>query len=95
NATGAPKAVEDALAVDEGVQANPAPTQAPQQLPPPPPPIAGRNMPLKLGRLEEEVHGSWRLAGRYFRHSMGPSGVAHLQHFREAPGRGLARPAPP
>ncbi|GKD57825.1 hypothetical protein Tco_1291212 [Tanacetum coccineum] len=34
-------------------------------------------------------------AGRHFRHSMGPSRGAHLQHSRDAPGRGLARPAPP
>ncbi|GKB52067.1 hypothetical protein Tco_0902820 [Tanacetum coccineum] len=37
--------------VDEGVQANPAPMQAPQQ--PPPPPATGRTMPQRLGRLEE------------------------------------------
>ncbi|GKB96377.1 hypothetical protein Tco_0982514 [Tanacetum coccineum] len=85
---------EDAPTVDEGDQVVLVPVQAPQQ-PPPPPPVAGRTMPQRLGRLEEEVQGSWRLAGRHFRHSMGPSGVAHLQHFREAPGRGLARPAPP
>ncbi|GJT13139.1 hypothetical protein Tco_0860181 [Tanacetum coccineum] len=40
---GAPKAAEDAPAVDEGAQADPAPVQAPQ--PPPPPPAAGRTMP--------------------------------------------------
>ncbi|GKE06203.1 hypothetical protein Tco_1398221, partial [Tanacetum coccineum] len=39
--------------------------------------------------------GDQRLAGRHFSHSMGPFGGAHLQHSRDAPGRGLARPAPP
>ncbi|GJY76312.1 hypothetical protein Tco_0481428 [Tanacetum coccineum] len=39
-AAGAPGAAKDAPAVDEGVQADPAPMQAPQQ-PPPPPPAAG------------------------------------------------------
>ncbi|GKB35221.1 retrotransposon protein, putative, ty1-copia subclass [Tanacetum coccineum] len=42
-AAGAPEAAEDAPAVDEGAQADPAPVQAPQ--PPPPPPAAGRTMP--------------------------------------------------
>ncbi|GJV87531.1 hypothetical protein Tco_1531469 [Tanacetum coccineum] len=37
---GAPRAVEDAPAVDEGALADPAPVQAPQ--PPPPPPTTGR-----------------------------------------------------
>ncbi|GJY73007.1 hypothetical protein Tco_0477438 [Tanacetum coccineum] len=37
--TGVPGAAEDAPVVDEGVQADPAPMQAPQQ-PPPPPPVA-------------------------------------------------------
>ncbi|GJZ25631.1 hypothetical protein Tco_0569884 [Tanacetum coccineum] len=41
--TGAPRAAEDAHAVDEGAQADPAPVQAPQ--PPPPPPATGRTMP--------------------------------------------------
>ncbi|GJS08991.1 hypothetical protein Tco_0365787 [Tanacetum coccineum] len=50
---GAPEAVEDAPAVDEGAQADPAPVQAPQ--PPPPPSAAGRTMPQRLGRLEEEI----------------------------------------
>ncbi|GJY02368.1 hypothetical protein Tco_0360520 [Tanacetum coccineum] len=54
-AAGAPGAAEDAPAVDEGAQANPAPVQAPQ--PPPPPPAAGRTMPQRLGRLEEEMQG--------------------------------------
>nr|GEU98454.1 hypothetical protein [Tanacetum cinerariifolium] len=52
---GVPKAAEDAPAVNEGAQANPAPVQAPQ--PPPPPPAAGKTMPQRLGRLEEETHG--------------------------------------
>ncbi|GJY30696.1 hypothetical protein Tco_0414191 [Tanacetum coccineum] len=91
-AAGVPGAAEDALAVDEGDQAILAPVQAPQQPPPPPPPAAGRTMPQRLGRLEEEVQG---LAGRHFRHSMGPSGGAYLQHSRDAPGRGLEMPAPP
>ncbi|GJZ78709.1 hypothetical protein Tco_0643546 [Tanacetum coccineum] len=55
-AAGSPGAVEDAPAVDEGVQADPAPIQAPQQ-PPLPPPATGRTMPKRLGRLEEEVQG--------------------------------------
>ncbi|GJX25156.1 hypothetical protein Tco_0231452 [Tanacetum coccineum] len=41
--------------VDEGVQADPAPMQAPQQ--PPPPPATGRTMPQRLGRIKEEVQG--------------------------------------
>ncbi|GJY70889.1 hypothetical protein Tco_0474592 [Tanacetum coccineum] len=53
---GAPKFAEDAPVVDEGDQAVLAPIQAPQQ-PPPPPPAAGRTMPQRLGRLEEEVQG--------------------------------------
>ncbi|GJT91858.1 hypothetical protein Tco_1080703 [Tanacetum coccineum] len=40
---GALGATEDALAVDEGAQADPTPIQAPQL--PPPPPTAGRTMP--------------------------------------------------
>ncbi|GJW05151.1 hypothetical protein Tco_1564007, partial [Tanacetum coccineum] len=93
-AAGAPGAAEDAPAVDEGVQADPAPIQAPQQQPPPPSTI-GRTMPQRLRRLEEEVQGSWRLAGRHFRYSMGPSRGVYLQHSRDAPGEGLARPALP
>ncbi|GJS18575.1 hypothetical protein Tco_0413047 [Tanacetum coccineum] len=54
-AAGAPKAAEYAPAVDEGTQADPAPVQAPQ--PPPPPPAAGRTMPQRLERLEEEIQG--------------------------------------
>ncbi|GKB19816.1 hypothetical protein Tco_0853739 [Tanacetum coccineum] len=53
DAAGAPGTVEDAPAVDEGGQADPAPVQAPQ--PPPPPPVAGRTMPQRLGRLKEDV----------------------------------------
>ncbi|GKB74542.1 hypothetical protein Tco_0935954, partial [Tanacetum coccineum] len=51
---GAPEAAEDAPVADEGDQAVPAPVQAPQQ-PLPPPPAAGRTMPQRLGRLEEEL----------------------------------------
>ncbi|GJR55285.1 hypothetical protein Tco_1405806 [Tanacetum coccineum] len=42
-AANAPRAAEDAHAVDEGAQADPAPLQAPQ--PPSPPPATGRTMP--------------------------------------------------
>ncbi|GJW94780.1 hypothetical protein Tco_0174452 [Tanacetum coccineum] len=59
---GAPAIVEDALAVDEGDQAIPAPVQAPQQPPPPPPPVA-RTVPRRLGRLEEDVQGLRRDVG--------------------------------
>ncbi|GKD44524.1 hypothetical protein Tco_1269169 [Tanacetum coccineum] len=48
--------MEDALIVDEGGQANPAPAQAP-----PSPPVAARTMPQKMARLEEdvcEIHGT-------------------------------------
>nr|GEZ17694.1 hypothetical protein [Tanacetum cinerariifolium] len=51
-AAGAPEAVEDDPAVDEGGQAYPAPIQAPQQ---PPPPAVARTIPQILGRLEKEV----------------------------------------
>ncbi|GKD51157.1 hypothetical protein Tco_1280133 [Tanacetum coccineum] len=44
DAAGAPRTAEDALTVDEGVQADPSPTQAPQQPPPPPPLVAERSM---------------------------------------------------
>ncbi|GJS74859.1 hypothetical protein Tco_0707700 [Tanacetum coccineum] len=54
--TSAPRAAEDAPIVDEDVQDDPAPMHAPQQ-PPPPRPAAGRIMPHRLGRLEEEVQG--------------------------------------
>ncbi|GKE32240.1 hypothetical protein Tco_1451562, partial [Tanacetum coccineum] len=54
-AAGAPGAAEDAPTVDEGAQADPTPVQAPQ--PPPPPPVAGRTMPQRLERLEEEIQG--------------------------------------
>nr|GEY03484.1 hypothetical protein [Tanacetum cinerariifolium] len=53
-AAGAPEAVEDDPAVDEGGQAYPAPIQAPQQ---PPPPAVARTIPQILGRLEKEVQG--------------------------------------
>ncbi|GKC15466.1 hypothetical protein Tco_1012248, partial [Tanacetum coccineum] len=51
---GAPESAEDAPVVVEGDQAVPAPVQAPQQ-PPPPPLVTTRTIPLRLGRLEEEV----------------------------------------
>ncbi|GKB03459.1 hypothetical protein Tco_0831602, partial [Tanacetum coccineum] len=53
-AAGALEAAKDAPVVDEGGQAVPEPVQAPQQ-PPPSPHTAGRTMPQRLGRLEEEV----------------------------------------
>ncbi|GJQ96224.1 hypothetical protein Tco_0007363 [Tanacetum coccineum] len=46
-------AAEDAPAVDEGVEADPAPIQAPQPSPPP----AARTMTQRLGRLKEEMQG--------------------------------------
>ncbi|GJV65929.1 hypothetical protein Tco_1476757 [Tanacetum coccineum] len=52
-AAGAPKATKDAPEVDQGAQAHPTPIQVPQL--PPPPPTAGRIMPQRLGRLEEEI----------------------------------------
>ncbi|GJR59817.1 putative reverse transcriptase domain-containing protein [Tanacetum coccineum] len=61
--TGAPAVAKDALAVDEGDQAVPAPVQAPQQPPPPPPPAAARTVPQRLGRLEEDVQGLRRDVG--------------------------------
>ncbi|GJU67348.1 hypothetical protein Tco_1253607 [Tanacetum coccineum] len=50
-AAGAPRAAEDALAVNKGAQADSALMQAPQ-----PPPTAPRTMPQRIARLEEEVH---------------------------------------
>ncbi|GKD49422.1 hypothetical protein Tco_1278398 [Tanacetum coccineum] len=61
-AAGAPAVAEDALSVDEGDQAVPAPVQAPQQ-PPPPPPAAARTVPQRLGILEEDVQGLHRDVG--------------------------------
>ncbi|GJU99890.1 hypothetical protein Tco_1329161 [Tanacetum coccineum] len=55
-AAGTLEAIKDAHVVDEGGQAISAPVQAPQQ-PPPPPPAAGKTMPQRLGRLEEEASG--------------------------------------
>ncbi|GKE28491.1 hypothetical protein Tco_1443875 [Tanacetum coccineum] len=49
----APRGAEDAPNVDEGAQAVPTPIHAPL----PPPPSAGRTMPQRLGRLEEEMQG--------------------------------------
>ncbi|GKA00611.1 hypothetical protein Tco_0673161 [Tanacetum coccineum] len=57
-AAGALEAAEDALTVNKGAQADPAPIQAPQ--PPPQPPAKGRTMPQRLGRLEEEIQGLCR-----------------------------------
>ncbi|GKB01950.1 hypothetical protein Tco_0829994 [Tanacetum coccineum] len=54
-AAGAPIDAEDALIVDEGGQADPAPEQAPQQ-PPSPPPAHARTMPQRMAILEEDVH---------------------------------------
>ncbi|GJT63831.1 hypothetical protein Tco_1015311 [Tanacetum coccineum] len=50
-AAGAPRAAEDAPAVDESGQVVPAPVQAP-----PPPPGAARTMPQRMDRLEEDVN---------------------------------------
>ncbi|GJW00400.1 hypothetical protein Tco_1555651 [Tanacetum coccineum] len=61
--TGAPAVAKDALAVDEGDQAVPAPVQAPQQPLPPPPPAAARTVPQRLGRLEKDVQGLCRDVG--------------------------------
>ncbi|GJY17798.1 hypothetical protein Tco_0389289 [Tanacetum coccineum] len=61
-AVGAPAVAEDAPAIDEGDQANPAPVQAPQQ-PPPPPPATARIVPQRLGRLKEDVQGLCRDVG--------------------------------
>ncbi|GJT10608.1 hypothetical protein Tco_0857650 [Tanacetum coccineum] len=52
-AAAAPGDVEDAPDIDDGAQAIPAPIHAP----PPPPPVAGRTIPQRLGRLEEEIQG--------------------------------------
>ncbi|GKA87646.1 hypothetical protein Tco_0809410 [Tanacetum coccineum] len=49
-------AAKDAPAVDEG--------RAPQ--PPPPPPVAGRTMPQRLERLEDEMQGAGVAYTRYF-----------------------------
>ncbi|GKE46368.1 hypothetical protein Tco_1477626, partial [Tanacetum coccineum] len=50
-AAGAGGAAEDAHAVNEGAQADPALVQAPQ-----PPPAAPRTMPKKIARVKEDVH---------------------------------------
>nr|GEW17828.1 hypothetical protein [Tanacetum cinerariifolium] len=50
DAAGSPGAAEDALVVDDCVQAIPAPVQAPQ------PPRAARTIPHRMARLEEDVH---------------------------------------
>ncbi|GKC80454.1 hypothetical protein Tco_1131228, partial [Tanacetum coccineum] len=59
---GALRVAQDVHVVDKGVQAIPAPMQAPQQ-PLSPPPVAARTMPQRLGRLEEEVKGLCRDVG--------------------------------
>ncbi|GKG56648.1 hypothetical protein Tco_0579972, partial [Tanacetum coccineum] len=51
-ATSAPGVAQDALVVDEGIQADPAPVQAP----PPPPSAASKTMPQRMARLEDDVH---------------------------------------
>ncbi|GJU49753.1 hypothetical protein Tco_1219308 [Tanacetum coccineum] len=61
-AAGAPADAEDALIVNEGGQADPAPAQAPQQ-PPPPPPAPTRTISHRLGRLKEDVQGLRRDVG--------------------------------
>ncbi|GJX96411.1 hypothetical protein Tco_0352209 [Tanacetum coccineum] len=53
---------KDALIIDEGGQADPAPEQAPQQLLPPSPTTA-RTIPQRLRRLEEDVQGLRRDVG--------------------------------
>ncbi|GKE26669.1 hypothetical protein Tco_1442053 [Tanacetum coccineum] len=53
-------ASEDASIVNKGGQADPTPTQAPQQ---PPPPAPARTMVQRLGRLEEDVQGLRRDVG--------------------------------
>ncbi|GJW52698.1 hypothetical protein Tco_0096783 [Tanacetum coccineum] len=56
---GAPRAAEDALAVDEGAQADLAPVQTPH-----PPPPAPKTMTQWITRLEEEVHElRWSIVG--------------------------------
>ncbi|GJS18422.1 hypothetical protein Tco_0412894 [Tanacetum coccineum] len=50
--TGAPGVAQDALVVDEGIQADPTPVQAP----PPPPLAASRTMPQRMARLKDDVH---------------------------------------
>ncbi|GKA91007.1 hypothetical protein Tco_0812877, partial [Tanacetum coccineum] len=60
-AAGAPVIDEDAHTIDEGDQTVSAPVQAPQQAQPPPP--AARNVPQRLGRLEEDVQGLRRDVG--------------------------------
>ncbi|GKE69782.1 hypothetical protein Tco_1527854, partial [Tanacetum coccineum] len=90
---GALEAAKDAHAVDEGTQVDPALIQAPQ--PPPPPPAAGRTMPQRLGRLEEEIQGLCRdvrsLCGLV--ESLMTDQSSSLAVSRDAPDRGLTRPA--
>ncbi|GKB49101.1 hypothetical protein Tco_0899854, partial [Tanacetum coccineum] len=50
-ADGTPEVAQDAPVIDEGSQADLAPSQAP-----PPPPAAARTMPQRMARLEEDVY---------------------------------------
>ncbi|GJY79837.1 hypothetical protein Tco_0485638 [Tanacetum coccineum] len=89
-AAGAPEVAEDAPVIDEGDQVFRHPCRHLS---------SHHHHLLRVGLCLRDWgdlrRSSWRLAGRHFRHSMGPFGGAHLQHSRDAPGRGLARPAPP
>ncbi|GJW00775.1 hypothetical protein Tco_1556026 [Tanacetum coccineum] len=51
---GAPAEVDDVPVVNEGVQADPIPAQAPQQ-PPLPPPAPARTMPQSMAKLEGDI----------------------------------------
>ncbi|GKF89106.1 hypothetical protein Tco_0263069, partial [Tanacetum coccineum] len=51
DAAGAPGVAQDALVVDEGVQAIPALVHTP-----PPSPTIAKTMPQRMARLEEDVH---------------------------------------
>ncbi|GJX49656.1 hypothetical protein Tco_0276501 [Tanacetum coccineum] len=74
-ATSAPKAAEDALAVDEGNQAVLAPVQAPQQPPPPPPPDAGIQWDLieELTCSIPEMHQAEDWRGQNLHNLTGPT----------------------
>ncbi|GJY10886.1 hypothetical protein Tco_0379071 [Tanacetum coccineum] len=89
----APRAAKDAPTVNEDVQADLAPIQAPQQ---PPHHLLSRvglcliDFRDSRRRCRGYDRISRRLAGRHFRHSMRPFGGAYLQHSSDAPGRGRA-----
>ncbi|GJV59142.1 hypothetical protein Tco_1465242 [Tanacetum coccineum] len=89
-AAGAPEVAEDAPVIDEGGQVFRHPCRHLS---------SQHHHLLRVGLCLRDWgdlrRSSWRLADRHFRHSMGPFGGAHLQHSRDAPGRGLARPTPP